>query len=351
MHRGNLTSYSGMTTKIRAMKTRLLTPEQYEEITHLKSVPELISYLQNFPAYSGVLADIDPALAHRGEIEHRMNFSTYRDFSKIYHFAGTAQKKYLEFYFARYEMAFIKACLRNILASREDINPVLSSIHFKRHSRINEDKLTAATTIDEFIEGLSGSVYEKPLLKVHEFENPTLFDYEMTLDLSFFTYVWEHQDLYIPKGEFDLFEECFGTQMDLLNLLWIYRCKNYYNLSHSQIYSFLIPVYYKLDSTSVKNIVEADTNAHYFDLLEHSYYGKTYHIDVSQSLESQFGGILNTIYLKAFKDSPYSIAGINAYFHLKNLEIAKVVTAMECIRYGYKPEMIAQYIEQKRGVF
>ena len=45
MLKGNLVAYSGMTTKIRAMKNKLLSPEQYEEITHFTTVAELISFL------------------------------------------------------------------------------------------------------------------------------------------------------------------------------------------------------------------------------------------------------------------------------------------------------------------
>ena len=59
----NLVAYSGMTTKIRAMKNKLLSPEQYEEITHFTTVAELISFLQTTPAYGEVLASMDPALA------------------------------------------------------------------------------------------------------------------------------------------------------------------------------------------------------------------------------------------------------------------------------------------------
>ena len=49
MLKGNLVAYSGMTTKIRAMKNKLLSPEQYEEITHFTTVAELISFLQTTP--------------------------------------------------------------------------------------------------------------------------------------------------------------------------------------------------------------------------------------------------------------------------------------------------------------
>lgn len=350
MRNGKLTAYSGMTTKIRAMKKNLLSPEQYEEITHFSTVPELIRYLQTLPAYAGVLMDIDETNAHRGEVESRMTFSTYSDFSKIYHFAGNAQKKYLEFYFMKYEIAVLKACMRNIMDSRTDANPVLTDRHFKRHSKIDIDRLLTSATMDEFVENLSGCIYEKPIQKIHQLKNPTLFDYEMILDVSFFSHIWKCQDLFVPRGENQYFENAFGSQIDLLNMLWIYRCKNYYTLSDAQIYSFLIPVYYRLDRSDIKNFVEAADNQTLYEKLRNCYYGRIYGFDSSQPMESQFGEILNNIYMKDFKDSPYSLATINAYFHLKNLEVAKVVTAMECIRYGYKPEVIAQYIEQKRGV-
>ena len=79
-------------------------------------------------------------------------------------------------------------------------------------------------------------------------------------------------------------------------------------------------------------------------------YGKTYGFDSTKNMEAQFSDILDAINMKDFKDAPYSLAAINAYFHLKNMEVARVVTALECIRYGYKPEAISQYINQKRGV-
>lgn len=350
MLNGRLTAYSGMTTKIRAMKKRLLSSAQYEEITRIATVSELISYLQSFPTYADVLSNIDAANAHRGEIESRMTFSTYSDFSKIYHFAGNAQKKYLEFYFMKYEVAFLKTCMRNIMDSRPDTAPVLTDRHFRRHSKINIDKLLLSTNMDDFVENLAGSVYEKPIRKVHKLEDAALFDYEMTLDLAFFTYIWKHPALFVPKGEKCHFENAFGSQVDLLNILWIYRCKNYYTISDAQIYSFLIPVYYNLDRSNIKSFVEAENNQVLFQLISDCYYGRVYGFDSTKSMESQFGDILNIINMKDFKESPYSLAAINAYFHLKNLEVAKVVTAMECIRYGYKPELIAEYIDQKRGV-
>ncbi|MFR5682318.1 MAG: hypothetical protein ACLTMH_17650 [Faecalimonas umbilicata] len=40
---GNLLEYSGIITKLRAMEARLITDEQFEEISALTSVTELVS--------------------------------------------------------------------------------------------------------------------------------------------------------------------------------------------------------------------------------------------------------------------------------------------------------------------
>lgn len=350
MLNGRLTAYSGMTTKIRAMKKNLISPKQYEEITGITSVPDLISYLQTFPSYAGVLSNMDASQAHRGEVEGRMTFSTYRDFSKIYHFAGNSQRRYLEFYFMQYEIVTLKTCMRNIMDSRNTALPVLVDKHFKRHSKLNIDHLIGSSTMEEFIEHLSGSLYEKPIKKVFQLENPNLFDYEMTLDLFFFNHTWNHMNTFVPKGEKKYFINIFGAQVDLLNILWIYRMKHYYTVTNSQIYSFLIPINCNLDHTTIKAFVEAESDDIFFQTLNTCYYGRVYGFNYVDDLETQFGSILNEIYTKDFKESPYSLACINAYLHLKNLEVAKVVTAMECIRYGYKPDAISHYINRKKGV-
>lgn len=97
-------------------------------------------------------------------------------------------------------------------------------------------------------------------------------------------------------------------------------------------------------------MVEAENNTVLYEIISNSYYGKTYGFDSTKNMEAQFSDILDAINMKDFKDAPYSLAAINAYFHLKNMEVARVVTALECIRYGYKPKP-SPNILIKREVF
>lgn len=84
---GSLLSYSGISAKIRAMQSRLVTEEQLQEILQLSSVPQVITYLKKSSEYSDRWAAIDENTVHRGNIEKLLKTSIFDDFSKIYQFA------------------------------------------------------------------------------------------------------------------------------------------------------------------------------------------------------------------------------------------------------------------------
>ena len=65
---GSLLSYSGISAKIRAMQSRLVTEEQLQEILQLSSVPQVIAYLKKSSEYSDRWAAIplDPMSSSTG---------------------------------------------------------------------------------------------------------------------------------------------------------------------------------------------------------------------------------------------------------------------------------------------
>ena len=67
---GSLLSYSGLSTKIRAMQHRLIDVPQYQEISMMTSVPQVVAYLKKQPGFEKLWADLDENTLHRGEIEH-----------------------------------------------------------------------------------------------------------------------------------------------------------------------------------------------------------------------------------------------------------------------------------------
>ena len=148
--------------------------------------------------------------------------------------------------------------MRAMLDPRQSTSISVIENDFEKHSKIDTQKLSQTTTMEEFINCLKGTIYYAPLLKVSTLDNAALFDYEMGLDLFYFASIWKAKDSY-SKKECAYITESYGSRIDLLNMLRIYRCKSYYSVSSASIYTFLIPVNYKLKKSEIKNIVEAPT--------------------------------------------------------------------------------------------
>ena len=66
---GGVLSYSGLSTKIRAMQSRLTTMDQFEEILQLSDVTQVAAYLKRMPEYSSRWDALDENTLHRGQIE------------------------------------------------------------------------------------------------------------------------------------------------------------------------------------------------------------------------------------------------------------------------------------------
>ena len=110
---GNLLSYSGITTKIRAMRKNLLSKDEYEQLSNMSSVSDGFSFLKQHPAYSQIFAHLDEKETHRSQIEALLTYSLYHDFSKLYRFANVKQRKFMDLFFTHYEISVLKICLRS----------------------------------------------------------------------------------------------------------------------------------------------------------------------------------------------------------------------------------------------
>ena len=66
---GKLLSYSGTTTKIRAIKSRLLTRKDYETLAAMPTVTGALAYLKQKPSYEELFSGLDESTLHRSQVE------------------------------------------------------------------------------------------------------------------------------------------------------------------------------------------------------------------------------------------------------------------------------------------
>ncbi len=332
---GNIMAYSGITTKIRAMQARLLTEEDFQNISNLGSVGAVVEYLKEKPAYAEYLDKMDPSLYHRRYVEKMLAQSLYNDYTKIFRFAGMAQKKFLKLYKKRYEVELINYCLR-IVFNHYDVPFDLEykKDFFDKYSDLSIDRLITSKNIDELVDNLKGSEYYDTLKRLRETGAATLFDYDLALDLYYFSTFWKKEKKLLKGKELEIFVKDYGTKIDLLNLQWVYRAKKYYHMLPPDIYALTIPIHYKLKLAEFKRLVEAPTVEEFEKIMSDTYYTRKYQLERGKTPEKVYKDILRHLYILDRRKNPYSVASINTYLFLKEEELDKLTTALECIHYG-----------------
>ena len=78
--------------------------------------------------------------------------------------------------------------------------------------------------------------------------------------------------------------------------------------------------------------------------IENTYYGTHVHMKEGQSIEKSIKDILRNLYISDRQKDPYSDATMHAFLFLKEQEIDKLTTALECIRYGLTRQEILTYL-------
>ena len=69
------------------------------------------------------------------------------------------------------------------------------------------------------------------------------------------------------------------------------------------------------------------------------------HYDFGQNLtvEKMYADYLYYLYTTARRRNPYSIASLYTYLFMKEEEIKKLTTVIECVRYGVSSDEIMEY--------
>ena len=342
---GSVMAYSGIVTKIHAMRARLLKPDDYETIASMQTVTDIIHYLQHTKSYGPLIDQMDESLYHRGNIEKILIQSLYNDYTSLYRFSNMKQKEFLKIFMKRYEADLIRYCFR-IVFNHYDVPFDLDykKPFFNKYSDISIDRLITSKDISGLVDNLRGTEYYEPLAKIRDTGAETLFDYDLALDLYYFSNMWKTRKHAWSKSDEAILKKDLGIKIDLLNLQWIYRVKKYYHMTPPDIYTLMIPIQYRLPEEQFKALVEAPSVGEFFRILNQTFYGRNYQFNEEYNVEKVVDQCLKHIFVTAFRNHPYSLASLQGYLFLKEEEINKITTALECIRYGLSERETLKYI-------
>lgn len=334
---GNLFQYSSLTTKVRSMSSDLIDIDGFKSLCECETISDAINELMHYKYYSDAFKNTDISTLHREDIEQILLLSSLEEFSRLYKFNSGTPRKYLNLVSMYNTMYVLKRMLRDILSHRPTSLDLKSySEYLGAQMHLNIDDLLSAKDVAQFIESLKNTEYYNCLNEVFSKGGNSIFEYALALDSYYFDICFKFANKELRREESKEVLSILGTRCDFLNMQWIYRTKKYYKVKDTEVYSTLIPHYYKLDIDEIKLMVEAENLEEFEALFDATYYGRLSSklFKTKPSIEELYVATLEYLYNKNKKKNPYSLATLSYYLFFRELEISRVIEIIESIRYS-----------------
>ncbi len=342
-----MSSYSAVSAKMRAMYGKGLKPSDFDNLLSKTTVNEVCGYLKNETSYSDVFSDVLENDVHRGVIEQRLWLKLGTEYKRLYSFVDSAQKNILEFRFSRREVNYLKHYIRNLFNRESELNHIPDkedfSEFFKKRTKIDTELCRNAQSLDDFIKACENAVYSD-FLKRAKAINSDFFSIAMGLDSLYYSSYWKSCEK-LPVAERQAIERLIGSEIDMLNIIWIYRSKVFFKFDDSLIFTNLLPIRYKLSEEIIKRMVNAKNADDIIAIVGETAYKSLFkNIKKGFFVDENYRRILYKIAKSTFAHSSDTIAGVVAYLDMKELEILNVIRVIEGIRYSISPEALSKHI-------
>lgn len=324
------------------MHGRLLKNADFERLAETPNVSEAIAFLWKMEGYEAVLHGHDE-VKHRGQAEAMIMTSLYSDFEKIFHFSNIEQKEVLNLIFLRYEADILKICLKYVCIN--EINDYEREIdwYFHKSTSLDVAALKNAKDLDEFIFFLRGTPYEVIMQELRKNNIYRYGEIASAIDTFYFTRVWKLISRISDKKTKQMLRTIFGTQIDWMNIMWIYRKKHFYKQHPGEI-KIPIPILYHVKKEELKEMIQAAKTEDLLKVITGTYYFKGNEALFKMEDEISYYQIMEKIYRQVGRKYPVSMAPVLKYLYDKEIEIERIITAIEGTRYELPPKDIKKLI-------
>lgn len=336
--------FAAANTKIRVLKSKLLTEEDYIKLMKMDNINAQIDYLRNNTVYIEELRKVDK-IRNIQQVEAELERHLIYQFDKLMNFFTDEYKELFKAFLLRHEIEDLKLYLR-VLERNEDINQIAkSSVLKEKHYNFDIEKVEESSNLDELIENLKGTIFYKVLAPYrNEDKTRIMFYMEMNLDRMYFNLLHTINDK-LRKEDKTILQDFLGRNVDLLNIEWIYRGLKFYNLLPEELINYTLPngLYFNYDNlkemsySSLEHLKEIVLNSKYSFLFDEEK-------DIDLYLERRVQRYLREISFNYFKKAKNNISLALGYLHILEYEIRDIISILEATNYGLTKDETRDYL-------
>ena len=334
----SIRTYGFINAKVKTMRSFLLTTAIYRTMVAAKDVNEILSILSQTH-----LRDVVGRLKSQGaeELEQELLRDQINRLREIEKFSQGLPKQVVFHLLERYDGEKLKVLLR-VWHRKEKPEPQV--VHEKIVYDLPVGDIASAESLGEIVTLLEGTPFGEVLGKVASVyrERKTLFPLELALDRDLFGRLWETTKSLSQRDQ-RIARRLLGIEVDLRNLDWAGRFREYYGLPVSEVSELLLPHGYRIGADDIRDVA---AGGHVAEVLT-KIVGKG-RITLQggegeegwKAIEWVLYHILLSEAKRAFGEYPFAIGAILGYFYLMWIEARNVRTLFHAKMYGLSPEQV-----------
>ena len=316
--------YPALNAKMKGMYTKELSNEELDELLRLSTLKDVIFYLKTkFSSLENINENMN-----RREIEQELNNLFIEDILKITKYLNKNEKKIFMNFLSKYEINIVKNVFRNVTTNRDARNYLRNVDNWTGKMFTSLQKINDVTNEKEFLEIIRNQNYYYIFEEYANSENEfPLEELEIKLDKYYFEKIFNEAKDYNKE-----LVNMIGTEIDLLNIITIYRVNKYFYYSEYETQKLLIPIFYKLNKNEVNELISSNSFDEMINILSKTQYNKIFKEE--NYMEHDKNQYLYKIYIKYFKEKLFNICTVFCNINLIDIEIKNIINIIEGIRYN-----------------
>lgn len=353
---GPLSKYSFINAKLRARISMILPESVFEELAKAPSLEAALALLRDTP-----FVGLEETYSKTGDLKQaelellKSEIELYRSIKQYLHHDSL---ELVDALLSQFEIDNLKNALRIYFDRKIRNRSVDTSIHYILYERIINDIpidiIVNAESFDEIAGACEGTPYSQIIRKYsHAVETEgSLFRMEIAFDHFYYKNLLASIDK-LDRRDRDTAIRLVGVEIDLQNINWIIRFKNFYDLPVEAVLAAIVPGGFNLNMAVMEELYAAQNVTSVLQGFVKSKYPGLSALLSSQTSDSTSRLLLIRRILEEIMKHevqrimagyPFTIGIILAYFELKRNELKKIRTILNAKYYSIEQERIESMI-------
>jgi V/A-type H+-transporting ATPase subunit C len=337
-------AYGG--AKVMALKSDLLSPDDYHYLLRARNLEDLVGYLRT-TAYGPTLSGWDWQRPDaEAEVSRRLYGNLAQVFLKVRRGLKKRESRFLNLLLYRLVAENLKVVLRALNLHLDPVAVAARLLPLTALSALDFSAMLRLESIPRLVDYLAPTVWGPPLAKgLPRFEREaSLFPLEMSLDLSVYASLWQGlEDL--SRADRRIARDLLGTLADITNITWTGRFRDLYAFPPEETYQYLLEAGSFVSPAARHDLAfAADTGEMILRLPRRSYIellqGAGDRAEVETRLRQHWMAVLS----KSMALPPFQIGLPITFLFLKELELDNLITLITGMLLELPSERVAPWL-------